>query len=95
MVTNEIIERARSTNRSNSARVRESPINFGLRIFQVSFDASSIYPPAPYVPLLDWKSTLHNLPWGIVLLLGGGFAIAEGCKTSCLSHWLGEQFTVQ
>lgn len=36
------------------------------------------YPPA----LLNWKVTQEKVPWGIVLLLGGGFALAKGCEVT-------------
>ncbi|XP_073903237.1 Na(+)/citrate cotransporter isoform X3 [Castor canadensis] len=45
------------------------------------------YPP----PLLDWKVAHQKVPWGIVLLLGGGFALARGCEASGLSDWMGKQ----
>lgn len=41
--------------------------------------------------LMDWK-TATRLPWGIVLLFGGGFALAGGMTTSGLSSWVGTQF---
>ncbi|XP_056662903.1 Na(+)/citrate cotransporter isoform X4 [Monodelphis domestica] len=45
------------------------------------------YPP----PLLTWKVAQKKVPWGIVLLLGGGFAVAKGCEVSGLSEWFGTQ----
>ncbi|XP_010594823.1 Na(+)/citrate cotransporter isoform X2 [Loxodonta africana] len=45
------------------------------------------YPPA----LLNWKVVQEKVPWGIVLLLGGGFAVAKGCEASGLSEWMGKQ----
>jgi sodium-dependent dicarboxylate transporter 2/3/5 len=45
-------------------------------------------PKAGY--LMDWK-TATNLPWDILLLFGGGFALASGIKISGLSDWIGGQ----
>ncbi|MEE4255605.1 MAG: SLC13 family permease [Bacteroidales bacterium] len=42
------------------------------------------------VKLMDWK-TARGIPWNIVLLFGGGFALASGFKESGLSMWFGEQ----
>ena len=42
--------------------------------------------------LMDWK-TAAKLPWGIVLLFGGGFALASGFKESGLSEWFGMQLS--
>ena len=40
--------------------------------------------------LLDWKSA-SSIPWGILLLFGGGIALAQGFKTSGLSDLLASQ----
>ena len=40
--------------------------------------------------LMDWKAAEH-IPWEIILLFGGGFALASGFKESGLSTWFGEQ----
>ena len=44
-------------------------------------------------PLLQWEDTSH-LPWGIILLFGGGMALAEGFKSSDLALWVGSQATL-
>ncbi|CAB1336546.1 unnamed protein product [Coregonus sp. 'balchen'] len=46
-------------------------------------------PNNPYVPLLSWKKTQECVPWNIILLLGGGFAMAKGCEESGLAAWIG------
>jgi sodium-dependent dicarboxylate transporter 2/3/5 len=35
--------------------------------------------------------TVRKLPWEIVLLFGGGFALAQGFQSSGLAVWFGEQ----
>lgn len=40
--------------------------------------------------LLDWDTAV-KLPWGILLLFGGGLAIAAGFVASGLSEWIGNQ----
>ena len=40
--------------------------------------------------IMDWK-TAQKLPWNIVLLFGGGFALALGFQSSGLAIWFGEQ----
>lgn len=42
--------------------------------------------------LMEWTTASH-LHWGIVLLFGGGFALAAGFKESGLSVWVAEQLT--
>ncbi|AQQ54428.1 SLC13 family permease [Planococcus lenghuensis] len=42
--------------------------------------------------LLDW-ATAVKLPWGILLLFGGGLAIAAGFVSSGLSEWIGSQLS--
>jgi len=40
--------------------------------------------------LLDWKRAL-GVPWGVILLFGGGFALANGFESSGLALWIGER----
>ncbi|NQX96484.1 MAG: anion permease, partial [Flavobacteriales bacterium] len=46
----------------------------------------------PKEMLLTWKKA-RELPWGILLLFGGGFAIAGGFNSSGLSSLIGNLFT--
>ncbi|XP_077396472.1 solute carrier family 13 member 2-like [Festucalex cinctus] len=41
-------------------------------------------------PLFTWDTVQEKMPWDIVLLTGGGFALAHGSEVSGLSTWLGE-----
>lgn len=42
--------------------------------------------------IMTWEDAV-NLPWGIVLLFGGGMALALGFETSGLAVWIGAQMT--
>ncbi len=40
---------------------------------------------------MDWKTAAARMPWGIVFLIGGGFALAAGITGSGLAAWIGSQ----
>lgn len=42
--------------------------------------------------ILDWK-TAEKIPWGVLILFGGGLALAEGFKETGLAEWIGQSFT--
>ncbi|MBD3867241.1 MAG: DASS family sodium-coupled anion symporter [Acidobacteria bacterium] len=42
--------------------------------------------------LLEWKDT-KELPWGVLILFGGGLSLAAAVSSSGLAAWLGEQLT--
>jgi sodium-dependent dicarboxylate transporter 2/3/5 len=41
--------------------------------------------------LMDWH-TAERLPWGILLLFGGGLALAGAFQSTGLAQWLGNEF---
>ncbi|GIQ86017.1 sodium/sulphate symporter, partial [Kipferlia bialata] len=43
--------------------------------------------------LLDWEYAEAKVPFGLLLLFGGGFALASGIEVSGLSEFLGEKLT--
>ena len=42
---------------------------------------------------LDWKTVQSKTPWGILILFGGGFALAAGFGVSGLDKWIGSKLT--
>ncbi|PZQ35962.1 MAG: hypothetical protein DI570_32875, partial [Phenylobacterium zucineum] len=44
-------------------------------------------------PLLDWSET-KQAPWSLLILVGGGLALAEGINATDLSDWMQTQFAV-
>ncbi|SFZ95119.1 solute carrier family 13 (sodium-dependent dicarboxylate transporter), member 2/3/5 [Flaviramulus basaltis] len=43
-------------------------------------------------PLITWEDAV-KLPWGILILFGGGMALALGFDSSGLASWIGNQLT--
>ena len=43
-------------------------------------------------PLITWEEATQ-LPWGIILLFGGGMALAKGFSTTGLAEWIAVQMT--
>ena len=38
--------------------------------------------------LLGWDEVRHGVPWGVLLLFGGGFAVADGVQATGVDDWL-------
>ena len=60
-------------------------ISFGLILFVIPSKSNTN-------TLLNWKDTIQ-LPWGVIILFGGGMAIAKAFEISGLAIWLGELMT--
>uniref|UniRef100_A0A667WYG7 Solute carrier family 13 member 1 n=1 Tax=Myripristis murdjan TaxID=586833 RepID=A0A667WYG7_9TELE len=55
-----------------------------------------IIPAASSLPaeaMIRWTDFQASMPWEVALLVGGGFALAEGTKVSGLSSWVAELLT--
>ncbi|MDP3313129.1 SLC13 family permease [Lutibacter sp.] len=42
--------------------------------------------------LINWKEA-SQIPWGVVMIVGGGYAVAEGFVSTGLADWLGSQLS--
>ncbi len=48
-----------------------------------------ILPDGTGRPLLNWKEA-NRAPWGVIMMFGGGLALAAGMQASGLAIWLGQ-----
>ena len=39
--------------------------------------------------LLEWKDAQENVPWGLLVLFGGGLSLANAVQTTGLAVWIG------
>jgi len=44
--------------------------------------------------LMDWETVSRGMPWGIVFLFGGGFALADAIAASGLADWMGAEMAI-
>jgi sodium-dependent dicarboxylate transporter 2/3/5 len=49
--------------------------------------------PARHIFALDWQTAL-KLPWGVLLLFGGGLSLAEALTETGLARWIGLQVSI-
>lgn len=59
----------------------------------VFFIAPAYGPSKKYETMIEWPEFQASMPWKVALLVGGGFALAEGTKESGLSTWVAELLT--
>ncbi|XP_039988251.1 solute carrier family 13 member 1 [Xiphias gladius] len=57
------------------------------------FIAPAYGPSRKYEAMISWKEFQASMPWKVALLVGGGFALAEGTEESGLSLWVAELLT--
>ncbi|XP_020490586.1 solute carrier family 13 member 1 isoform X1 [Labrus bergylta] len=50
-------------------------------------------PSQKYETMISWKEFQVSMPWKVALLVGGGFALAEGTEVSGLSQWVAKLLT--
>ncbi len=71
--------------------LRDATVSIGmcLLMFCIPIDKD---PQGRTTFLMDWE-TAQRLPWDVILLFGGGFAMAGAFETTGLAHWIGDLLT--
>lgn len=59
---------------------------FGILLFTIPANKSG-------ERLIDWKDAV-KMPWGIIILFGGGMALATGFQQTGLAEWFGTQISL-
>ncbi|MFT7623110.1 MAG: sodium-dependent dicarboxylate transporter 2/3/5 [Myxococcota bacterium] len=72
-----------------AGRVDDSTVAVGAAIIMFVIPAGGATARAKE-RLLDWPTAV-KIPWGLLLLFGGGLALAAGFKVTGLSSWIGHQ----
>lgn len=58
------------------------------------FKPSDTNPKPGFTPILSWRVAQDKVSWGVIILLGGGFALADAATKSGLSIWIGCKLAV-
>lgn len=69
------------------------PANLDFLKFFTYKSAPPTLPNKPSPGIVTWKVLKEKIPWGLLFLLGGGFALADGSKASGMSALIGSSLT--
>uniref|UniRef100_A0A4W6DT07 Solute carrier family 13 member 1 n=1 Tax=Lates calcarifer TaxID=8187 RepID=A0A4W6DT07_LATCA len=76
---------------SNSGYISDATV--ALLLGLLFFIVPAYGPSRKYAAMISWKEFQASMPWKVALLVGGGFALAEGTKESGLSLWVAKLMT--
>lgn len=54
-----------------------------ILLFAIPFElkvSGTVVPKKRMAPLMDWDTVHKKMPWNLVFLMGGGFALAHACE---------------
>ena len=71
--------------------VHDSTVAIGMALIMFALPAKK-NEHGKTIFMMDWK-TAERLPWSILLLIGGGFALAGAFKATGLAQWIGDEFS--
>jgi sodium-dependent dicarboxylate transporter 2/3/5 len=78
----------------NPGSVQDSTVAMAMAVLLFVFPAKARGKGGERQQLLDWATAVRGVPWGIVFLFGGGFALAGAIADTGLATWIGSQMAV-
>ncbi|CAG9558957.1 unnamed protein product [Danaus chrysippus] len=64
-----------------------------IKFFTTNASYEELAASKPSTGIVTWNILKEKIPWGLLFLLGGGFALAEGSKATGLSSMIGSSLT--
>jgi sodium-dependent dicarboxylate transporter 2/3/5 len=78
----------------NAGAVQDSTVAMAMAILLCLLPARTRDADGARKRLLDWTAAVGGVPWSVVFLFGGGFALAGAIADTGLAQWIGSQMTV-
>jgi sodium-dependent dicarboxylate transporter 2/3/5 len=69
-------------------------MGIALCLLPVNFSGGTEWKGRRELFIMDWRTVQYGIPWSIVMLLGGGFALAAGIEESDLARWIGSHLVI-
>lgn len=78
-----VLLRPPAENRADSQHIRDPPVWTHFCLLPISLSAEENQESSKGMePIITWKDFQRAMPWEIVILVGGGYALASGSKVS-------------
>lgn len=74
--------------------VQDSTVAMTMAVLLFALPAKALDKDGKRQRLLDWGTAVRGVPWGVVFLFGGGFALAGAISDTGLAKWIGGQMAV-
>ncbi len=76
---------------ASSAPIHDSTVAMGMACLLFFLPSLADSYTSPRGRIMDWDTLHRKMPWEILLLIGGGLAMAKAFQTTGLSAWIGEK----
>lgn len=69
--------------------ISDATVAIGMSVLMFLMPSGQENRPERSIPLMDWNTAVR-LPWDMILLFGGGFALASAFESTKLAEWIAQ-----